>query len=205
MFVPQLTKLNAEAPNLVVFSFCPGCLFCHASSQWKLNPKNETTCCFWEKRPTICGGLRNCIELNGHAKYLSGKYQYHLEALHQNQMTTTWITMILTKADALDSGDIPSLKLTFFAPKNGWLEYYFPIGEAYIQGLCWFQGGYLLSVFTFLPLWKKEHQSMDHFDIIADMWQPNLPWLCWYSSLRMPGINNKNILQRYELGCPPSQ
>ena len=23
-----------------------------------------------------------------------------------------------------------------FAPENGWLEYYFPIGEAYFQGLC---------------------------------------------------------------------
>ena len=30
----------------------------------------------------------------------------------------------------------PSLKLTAKAPKNGWLEYYFPIGEAYFQGLC---------------------------------------------------------------------
>ena len=28
-----------------------------------------------------------------------------------------------------------------FAPKNGWLEYYFPIGKAYFQGLCQFQGG----------------------------------------------------------------
>ena len=23
-----------------------------------------------------------------------------------------------------------------FTPKNGWLEYYFPIGEAYFQALC---------------------------------------------------------------------
>ena len=22
------------------------------------------------------------------------------------------------------------------APKNGWLEYYFPIGDAYFQGIC---------------------------------------------------------------------
>ena len=29
--------------------------------------------------------------------------------------------------------DLPSLKLTAKAPKNGWLEYYFPIGEAYFQ------------------------------------------------------------------------
>ena len=25
---------------------------------------------------------------------------------------------------------------TNMAPENGWLEYYFPIGEAYFQGLC---------------------------------------------------------------------
>ncbi len=25
---------------------------------------------------------------------------------------------------------------TNIAPKNGWLEYYFPIGKAYFQGLC---------------------------------------------------------------------
>ena len=29
------------------------------------------------------------------------------------------------------------------APRNGWLEYYLPIGEAYFQGLCSFQGGQL--------------------------------------------------------------
>ena len=30
--------------------------------------------------------------------------------------------------------NLPSLKLTAKAPKKGWLEYYFPIGEAYFQG-----------------------------------------------------------------------
>ena len=29
-----------------------------------------------------------------------------------------------------------SLPETNIAPKNGWLEYYFPIGKAYFQGLC---------------------------------------------------------------------
>ena len=29
-----------------------------------------------------------------------------------------------------------TLNETNIAPKNGWLEYYFPIGEAYFQGLC---------------------------------------------------------------------
>ena len=30
----------------------------------------------------------------------------------------------------------PTKKNNIFAPKNGWLEYYFPIGEAYFQVLC---------------------------------------------------------------------
>ncbi len=29
-----------------------------------------------------------------------------------------------------------TLPQTNIAPKNGWLEYYFPIGEAYFQVLC---------------------------------------------------------------------
>ena len=29
-----------------------------------------------------------------------------------------------------------TLPKTNIAPTNGWLEYYFPIGEAYFQGLC---------------------------------------------------------------------
>ena len=29
-----------------------------------------------------------------------------------------------------------TLPETNIAPKNGWLEYYLPIGEAYFQGLC---------------------------------------------------------------------
>ena len=29
-----------------------------------------------------------------------------------------------------------TLPETNIAPENGWLEYYFPIGEAYFQGLC---------------------------------------------------------------------
>ena len=29
-----------------------------------------------------------------------------------------------------------ALPETNIAPKNGWLEYYFPIGKAYFQGLC---------------------------------------------------------------------
>ena len=32
-----------------------------------------------------------------------------------------------------DSKLVPSLKLKSKAPKNGWLEYYFPIGDAYFQ------------------------------------------------------------------------
>ncbi len=29
-----------------------------------------------------------------------------------------------------------TLPETNIAPKNGWLEYFFPIGDAYFQGLC---------------------------------------------------------------------
>ena len=29
---------------------------------------------------------------------------------------------------------VPSLKLTAKAPENGWLEDYFPVGKAYLQG-----------------------------------------------------------------------
>ena len=29
-----------------------------------------------------------------------------------------------------------TLPETNIDPENGWLEYYFPIGEAYFQGLC---------------------------------------------------------------------
>ena len=29
-----------------------------------------------------------------------------------------------------------TLPETNIAPENGWLEYYFPIGKAYFQGLC---------------------------------------------------------------------
>ena len=29
-----------------------------------------------------------------------------------------------------------TLPETNIGPKNGWLEYYFPIGKAYFQGLC---------------------------------------------------------------------
>ena len=32
--------------------------------------------------------------------------------------------------------NVGTLPETNIAPKNGWLEYYFPIGEAYFQGLC---------------------------------------------------------------------
>ena len=36
-----------------------------------------------------------------------------------------------------------------FAPENGWLEYYFPIGEAYFQGrtVSFREGNYLISHF----------------------------------------------------------
>ena len=40
-----------------------------------------------------------------------------------------------------------TLPETNIAPKNGWLEYYFPIGEAYFQGrtVSFREGNYMLS------------------------------------------------------------
>ena len=35
-----------------------------------------------------------------------------------------------------DDPNIYTLPETNIAPKNGWLEYYFPVGEAYFQGIC---------------------------------------------------------------------
>ena len=35
-----------------------------------------------------------------------------------------------------------TLPETDIDPSNGWLEYYFPIGEVYFQEICLFQGGY---------------------------------------------------------------
>ena len=45
------------------------------------------------------------------------------------------------KMQILNEIDIHSPK-TNIAPKNGWLEGYFPLKRAYFQGLCSFQGGY---------------------------------------------------------------
>ena len=36
---------------------------------------------------------------------------------------------------SFSNGTVITLPETNIAPKNGWLEYYFPIGEAYFQGL----------------------------------------------------------------------
>ena len=40
---------------------------------------------------------------------------------------TDTITLNMCESDTLPETNI--------APENGWLEYYFPIGEAYFQGL----------------------------------------------------------------------
>ena len=49
----------------------------------------------------------------------------HDEPIHQRQMMV------------INQYIVPSLKLTAsLPPRNGWLEYYFPIGKANFQGLC---------------------------------------------------------------------
>ena len=52
---------------------------------------------------------------------------------------------------------IPSLKLTAKAPKNRWLEYYFPSGEAYFQGLLLLVSG-RVNFFTTI---KKHHRPLN--------------------------------------------
>ena len=39
-----------------------------------------------------------------------------------------------TRTNKLQIGTLPETNSSH--PKNGWLEYDFPIGEAYFQGLC---------------------------------------------------------------------
>ena len=41
-------------------------------------------------------------------------------------------------------GGLPSLKTNIFAPRNGWLEYYFPIGAPIFRGYVSSKEGYLL-------------------------------------------------------------
>ena len=51
-------------------------------------------------------------------------------------------TNLCMSCDTVDGSEIPNtqppvtLPETNIAPKNGWLEYHFPIGEAYFQGPC---------------------------------------------------------------------
>ena len=42
------------------------------------------------------------------------------------------LLMVQKSGSAVEVGTLPE---TNIAPTNGWLEYYFPIGEAYFQGL----------------------------------------------------------------------
>ena len=41
----------------------------------------------------------------------------------------------MEKMEGFDMPRNTTLPETNIAPENGWLEYYFPIGEAYFQGL----------------------------------------------------------------------
>ena len=56
---------------------------------------------------------------------------------HPATSTFDVIHIAALKAKAACSEELRNtLPETNIAPKNGWLEYYFPIGEAYFQGLC---------------------------------------------------------------------
>ncbi len=45
---------------------------------------------------------------------------------------------------------------TNIAPKNGWLEYYFPIGEAYFQGLWLLVSGRVAAHYYMNPVLKSQ-------------------------------------------------
>ena len=55
-----------------------------------------------------------------------------LKVVHLLNFSLRFIFLILIR---LASFPIATLPKTNIAPTNGWLEYYFPIGEAYFQGL----------------------------------------------------------------------
>ena len=61
----------------------------------------------------------------------------HVRLLGVRSPTTDVHTdcLTVTKRISLDIC-LDTLLGTNIAPENGWLEYYFPIGEAYFHGLC---------------------------------------------------------------------
>ena len=55
-----------------------------------------------------------------------------------NDFNDTTATSIRSLLPSLPIAQTLTLPETNIAPENGWLEYYFPIGMAYFQVLCWF-------------------------------------------------------------------
>ena len=95
---------------------------------------------------------------------------------------------------------IPSLKLTAKAPRNGWLEYYFPIEEAYFQGLCWFQGGYkpckfMANILPYQLVFFSRSSFLNHQQYVL----LKSPQICWW------GFFGNNQILGYQLSvCCPS-
>ncbi len=63
--------------------------------------------------------------------------QYHQSIFNISYHGTVDSCAMDPKNESHESeGMLLTLPETNVAPENGWLEYYFPIGEAYFQGLC---------------------------------------------------------------------
>ena len=74
-----------------------------------------------------------------------------------------------------------TLPQTNIAPKNGWLEYYFPIGEAYFQGQCHvsFREGKCLhpSMHSGLDLSVSDSSTFqDSSDAVQALRKARVPW-----------------------------
>ena len=99
------------------------------------------------------------------------------------QERTFWgIPLQTSDADLIDLWEA-TLPETNIAPENGWLEYKFPFGMAYFQGLCSFQGGYRL-----LPSISLNHSSACASSDTAALWGHIVWWI------QEQPTNCKNVL-----------
>ena len=93
----------------------------------------------WDGHPTFNDGI---LIMGPYKPLLIGWVSYPLSYGNVMGVDRPDRTYICIKFDAHKIGNLMTLvglytlPETNIAPKNGWLEYYFPIGEAYFQGLC---------------------------------------------------------------------
>ena len=53
--------------------------------------------------------------------------------IHPQTLVVDWVVDQMSGKKNIKTVTLPE---TNIAPKNGWLEYYFPFGKAYFQGIC---------------------------------------------------------------------